>query len=407
MMKRVITYGTFDLFHRGHRSILERAKALGDYLIVGVTGESYDRERGKLNVRDSLPQRIENVRRTGLADEIIVEEYLGQKLSDVIKYDVDALAIGADWQGKFDYLRKYCEVVYLERTKDVSSSRLREDRAGLQRIGIITDRDSDGELEAEVNFVSGLEICGIMEGEPSDAFMEACDIVSVHVGYARRYESAKRAIEAGRPVIIDYPPGGRAKLADLYDLAEKKGIVMAPRIPLAYLRTFHQLISMLRGGGIGNILSIECASPTGESFRDTAALAVFAATRILGDGALNIRRVSLPGAVSYDRILLEYEGAAAGIAVSGCEWLEPGMTVLGTDGRAEIPDAWWNMSYFRLNTGATNGIKRYSSNAEGPGLRYLLSDLLLLIEEGRTDSGSFTKEEALRLTEIMEQGGLL
>ena len=119
-MKKVITYGTFDLFHEGHYNILKRAKALGDYLIVGVTSESYDIERGKLNVRDSLLKRIENVRRTGFADEIIIEEYQGQKLSDIIKYKVDLLVLGSDWRGKFDYLKNYCDVVYLERTKNIT-----------------------------------------------------------------------------------------------------------------------------------------------------------------------------------------------------------------------------------------------------------------------------------------------
>ena len=113
-MKRVITYGTFDLFHQGHYNILKRARELGDYLVVGVTSESYDIERGKLNVQDSLLKRIENVRKTGFADEIIVEEYQGQKLSDITKYNIDLLVVGSDWRGKFDYLKNYCQVVYLD-----------------------------------------------------------------------------------------------------------------------------------------------------------------------------------------------------------------------------------------------------------------------------------------------------
>ena len=79
-MKKIITYGTFDLFHVGHYNILKRAKEHGDYLVVGVTGENYDIGRGKLNVHDSLATRIENVQKTGFADEIIVEEYEGQKI---------------------------------------------------------------------------------------------------------------------------------------------------------------------------------------------------------------------------------------------------------------------------------------------------------------------------------------
>ena len=82
-MTKVITYGTYDLMHYGHVRLLERAKALGDYLIVGVTAEDFDKQRGKINVKQSLEERIANVRATGLADQIIVEEYEGQKIDDI------------------------------------------------------------------------------------------------------------------------------------------------------------------------------------------------------------------------------------------------------------------------------------------------------------------------------------
>lgn len=78
-MKKVITYGTYDLLHEGHLNLLKRAKALGDYLIVGVTTDNFDIDRGKLNVRNNVLERVESVRQTGLADQIIIEEYIGQR----------------------------------------------------------------------------------------------------------------------------------------------------------------------------------------------------------------------------------------------------------------------------------------------------------------------------------------
>ena len=105
-MTRVITYGTYDLLHEGHINLLRRAKQLGDYLIVGVTSDSFDRGRGKLNVRNNVLERVEAVKATGYADEVIIEDYLGQKIDDIQRYDVDIFAIGSDWEGKFDYLNE-------------------------------------------------------------------------------------------------------------------------------------------------------------------------------------------------------------------------------------------------------------------------------------------------------------
>ena len=158
---KVITYGTYDLFHEGHYRLLQRAKQLGDYLIVGVTTEEYDRTRGKLNVIDPLMTRIDNVKKTGFADEIIIEEAAGQKFRDIQKYKIDIFTVGSDWTGQFDYLSDYCKVVYLERTKNISSTMLRTKNKRIQRIGIIgTGRIADRFIP-EAKLVSGVSTQGV------------------------------------------------------------------------------------------------------------------------------------------------------------------------------------------------------------------------------------------------------
>ena len=154
---KVITYGTFDLFHEGHYNILKRAKELGDYLIVGVTSENFDKNRGKLNVKQSLVERIENIKESGFADKIIVEEYMGQKIEDIKKYDVDRFVIGSDWVGKFDYLSEYCEVIYLERTKGVSSTQLRNQDMGILNIGCVGAGRIAKRMIKESKYVSGID----------------------------------------------------------------------------------------------------------------------------------------------------------------------------------------------------------------------------------------------------------
>ena len=126
-----------------------------------MTTDSYDQSRGKLNVMESLEERMENVRKTGLADLIIKEELEGQKIHDIRKYGADVFVIGSDWSGKFDYLRDYCEVVYLERTKGVSSTDLRSARNPIVYMGIAGHGRIAGRFLRESKYVSNIEITAV------------------------------------------------------------------------------------------------------------------------------------------------------------------------------------------------------------------------------------------------------
>ena len=166
-MVKVITYGTYDMFHFGHRRLLERAKALGDYLIVGVTSDDYDKTRGKINNQQSLMERIAAIKETGIADEIIVEEYEGQKIDDIRRLGVDIFTVGSDWEGYFDYLNEYCKVVYLPRTEGVSSSEVRAERRKL-RIGLVGTAVFRTKFINESKYVNGVEVVGVYASHPGD-----------------------------------------------------------------------------------------------------------------------------------------------------------------------------------------------------------------------------------------------
>ena len=265
-------YGTY------HYNILKRAKEEGDYLIVGVTGETYDAERGKLSVQDSLATRIENVKATGFADKIIVEEYLGQKIPDIQKYHVDVLVIGSDWKGKFDHLSKYCEIKYLERTKDISSTQLREENLQIYKVGIITDGIDDDGVISESLRVSGIHIDGAYSEkeeiakdfckkyelfkayETLEEMYESVDIIYVKTEYSKRKNNILKALNADKHVVCDVPFAMSEKeSAEIYQLATDKGLIFMENVPLLYQHAFGQLLWMARGNLIGDLKSITCS----------------------------------------------------------------------------------------------------------------------------------------------------
>ncbi|KAF0819027.1 Glycerol-3-phosphate cytidylyltransferase [Bacillus sp. ZZV12-4809] len=125
-MRKIITYGTFDLLHWGHINILKRAKSLGDYLVVAISTDEFNAIKGKKAYHDYENRKmiLESIR---YVDEVIPENNWDQKINDVINNDIDIFVMGDDWKGKFDFLKDYCEVIYLPRTVGISTTKIKKD----------------------------------------------------------------------------------------------------------------------------------------------------------------------------------------------------------------------------------------------------------------------------------------
>lgn len=126
-MKKVITYGTYDLLHYGHVNLLQRAKELGDYLIVALSTDEFNWEQKQKKCYFPYAERKRLLEAIRYVDLVIPENCWEQKISDVKEFKVDTFVIGNDWEGKFDFLKEYCEVVYLPRTPEISSTQIKED----------------------------------------------------------------------------------------------------------------------------------------------------------------------------------------------------------------------------------------------------------------------------------------
>jgi choline-phosphate cytidylyltransferase len=430
-MRKVITYGTFDLFHKGHYNILKRAKEEGDYLIVGVTGESYDAERGKLSVQDSLATRIENVKKTGFADKIIVEEYLGQKIPDIIKYNVDVLVIGSDWKGKFDHLSKYCEIKYLERTKDISSTQLREENLTIYKFGIVTDDLNDNDAVLEPKAVSGIHLESVFSPDKAVAdgfcdkfeldkgytdyeeFLDSVDIVYIKTARGSRIRYIEEALEHGKHVVCDAPFSlDKEECRRVWELAESKRVNLVENVATNYLQAFGQLMWQARGNLIGDLISIKCSiskhmfSDASElDFYDLSYYPVCGIIKILGPEFTDCHCKLVKneqGEISYGMINIEYDNSVSSIEVGMDVDVDAGLQIFGTTGTIFVPSDWWRIGYFEVKQHGESQFKRYCSNFEGNGFRYLIQALLIMIRAQGDSANRITFEESQAILSVLD-----
>jgi choline-phosphate cytidylyltransferase len=416
-MIKVITYGTYDVIHKGHIRLLERAKVLGDYLVVGVTADSFDRERGKINVQQTLIERIEAVRATGLADEIIVEEYEGQKIDDIKRLGIDIFTVGSDWEGHFDYLKEFCKVVYLERTQGISSSEIRAEKRDM-RIGLIGESPILNKIEHESHYVNGLSISGVYSRDTTyfsselkklttynsiDDLLENSDGVYIISSPKHHYDDIKSALSKGKHVLCESPITiCEDQLTELYTIAENNKCILMDSLKTAYSLAYYRLCLLAKSGIIGKIVSIDatCTSLYNVEIDNecilsniwnsicawgpTALLPVF---QLLGTdySSKTIATHLLREDLDYDtftKISFIYPHAVASIKVGQGVKSEGELIISGTKGYIYVPAPWWKTDYFEVRYENPADNKRHFYPLEGEGLRYELVSFLKSISSG-------------------------
>lgn len=438
-MKKVITYGTFDLFHEGHYNLLKRAKALGDYLIVGVTTEHYDEQRGKINIVDSMLERIENVRKSGFADEIIIEDHEGQKIEDIQKYDADVFTLGSDWRGMYDYLREYCEVVYLERTPDISSTMLRNKKFPIVRLGIVGTGRIAPRFMAESKYVSGLNVqCAYNPNRESveafaqtfeleayseafEAFLDSVDAIYIASPHETHYDYAKQALQAGKHVLCEKPLTFTVDAAkELYTLASEKGLILMEGIKTAYCPGFAQMVSIAKSGKIGEIVDVEACfsrltlphvremvdTEYGGAFLEFGSYTVLPIIKLLGVDYKDIKFSSIVaenGVDLYTKVYFDYERGMAtsktGIGVKS----EGQLLISGTKGYILAESPWWLTRKFQVRYEDPNQIENYTPKFMGDGLRYEISEFVSRIHGRSRSVSKLTEEESMAMADVVEQ----
>lgn len=439
-MKKVITYGTYDLLHQGHINLLRRAKELGDYLIVGVTSDSFDRGRGKLNVRNNVLERVDAVKATGYADEVIIEDYVGQKIDDIQKYNVDIFAIGSDWEGKFDYLNEFAKVVYLPRTEGISSTMLRAETTTDVRVGIIGCGRVARRFPAEAEVVNGLKVVvtydidrtaaeslainveGAKVCSSSQELYKAVDAVYVATPHLSHYSYIKEAILAGKHVLCETPmvlKGEEAK--ELFALAEEKGVILMEANKTAHCPAFNHLMVMIKSGVIGEVVDIEASlsklwneqkslrefdsKQAGGSLYELGSYPLLPIIRLLGCQYENLNLYSRMknGVDMYTKGVLRYPHAICSFKVGLGVKTEGNLVISGTKGYAYVPAPWWKTDYFELRYEDQNKNQKFFYKWDGAGLRYEIQEFISCILNKRFSTSRLRRKESVCMAEVMEQ----
>lgn len=436
-MKKVITYGTYDLLHQGHINLLRRAKELGDYLIVGVTSDSFDRGRGKLNVRNNVLERVEAVRKSGYVDEIIIEDYLGQKIDDIQKYNVDIFAIGSDWEGKFDYLNEYCKVVYLPRTEGVSSTMLRAESQEIYKVGIVGSGRIANRFVPETKVVNGIKVVSVFDPNEENAiafsnahslkvhsdnyrdFLEEVDAVYIASPVLSHYMYIKDSLLANKHVLCETPfTLSENEAKELYLLSEKKNLVLLEASKTAYCPSFNRIVTMVKSGVIGDVVDVKAsiskmeiaptrsldASQAGGALNEHGPLSIMAIIKLLGKEYKQIDFFSRfdNGVDVYTKANFIFSHATASITLGIGVKTEGNLIISGTKGYIYVPAPWWLTDFFEVRYEDQTKNKKFFYSFDGEGLRYEIQEFISMIANNRRSCYKLRRSESVAIAKVLE-----
>lgn len=437
-MKKVITYGTYDLLHQGHINLLRRAKELGDYLIVGVTSDSFDKGRGKLNVRNNVLERVEAVKATGYADEVIIEDYLGQKIDDIQRYDVDIFAIGSDWEGKFDYLNEYCQVVYLPRTEGISSTMLREESEIVFKIGIIGSGRIARRFVPETRVVNSVDVVAVYDPNIENAnkfseefgikgfscdfqsFLNEVDAVYIASPHLTHYQYTKESLYAGKHVLCEIPFVLSAfEAKELYDYAEANNLVLLEASKTAFCPSFNHLVTLVKSGVIGEVIDVKASlskmvsAPTreldseqaGGAMNEHSPLTLMAIIKLLGKeySYFDFHSKVENEVDIYTKVVINYPHATSSATLGIGVKTEGNLVVSGTKGYIYVPAPWWLTSFFEVRYEDQTKNKKYFYSYDGEGLRYEIQEFVSMIVNNRRSCYKLRRRESIAIAEIIEK----
>jgi glycerol-3-phosphate cytidylyltransferase len=440
-MKKVITYGTYDLLHLGHINLLKRAKELGDYLIVGVTSDSFDKGRGKLNVRNNVLERVDAVKSTGYADEVIIEDYLGQKIDDIQKYDIDIFAIGSDWEGKFDYLNEYCKVVYLPRTEGISSTMLRAETQTIVKIGIVGSGRIAKRFVPETKVVSGVEVSAVYDPMEDNAekfgkqfeikpfrddyrgFLKHIDAVYIASPHLTHYQYAKAALNYGKHVLCEIPfvlSSTQAK--ELYDLSDQQNLILLEASKTAFCPAFNHLVTIVKSGVIGEVVDVKASLSKlvgwnsreldvlqgGGAMNEHAPLNLMAIIKLLGGHYQNVEFYTKKekNVDIYTKANIIFPHATSSLTVGIGVKTEGNLVVSGTKGYVYVPAPWWLTDYFEVRYEDQTKNKKYFYSYDGDGLRYEIQEFVSMIVNGHRNCYKLRRQESTVIADIIEKYNL-